>query len=206
MTEPRTMVIATSNTGKAREMRAVLEGLPVRWTTLADYPPCPKPVESADTFEGNARLKAVYYSRLLACWTLADDSGLEVDALQGAPGVHSARYAGADAGDAANNARLVRELRAAAPAARTARFRCVLALADSGDVLAVTSGSVEGTIIDTPLGSNGFGYDPHFLVPEFGLTAAQMPPELKNRISHRGQALEAMRREIARILAAGGGD
>ncbi|MBI4718515.1 MAG: RdgB/HAM1 family non-canonical purine NTP pyrophosphatase [Planctomycetes bacterium] len=206
MTEPRTIVIATSNTGKAREMRAVLEGLPVRWTTLADYPPCPKPVENADTFEGNARLKATYYSRLLQCWALADDSGLEVDALHGAPGVHSARYAGAHADDAANNGRLVRELHGVAPGARTARFRCVLALADCGDVLAVAVGSVEGTIIDEPLGSNGFGYDPHFLVPHLGLTAAQMPPELKNRISHRGQALEVMRREIAGIVATQTGD
>jgi XTP/dITP diphosphohydrolase len=141
---------------------------------------------------------------LTACWTLADDSGLEVDALGGDPGVYSARYAGPDCNDAANNARLVRELAGVPLEQRTARFRCVITLAGPGEVLATASGSVDGLIVDDARGTNGFGYDPHFFVPEYGMTTAQMPPEHKNRISHRGRALRAIRPTIEQLLAASG--
>jgi len=196
------ILVATTNQGKLREVRAVLAGLPVCITTLEDHAGLPEPVEDAETFEGNARRKALHYARLTDGWTLADDSGLEVDALGGEPGVRSARYAGPACNDAANNARLVRELADVSQEKRTARFRCVIALASPEVVLATASGVVEGMIIDDARGSDGFGYDPHFFVPEYGMTTAQMPPEQKNRISHRGKALRAIRPEIERLLAA----
>lgn len=203
MSIPPAILIATTNTGKLYEVRAVLGDLPLRWQGLAEYPSFPEPVEDADSFEGNAILKALYYARLAGCWTLADDSGLEVDALAGAPGVFSSRYAGRNGDDAANNAKLLAALAGVPPEKRTARFRCCLALASPSRLLATTSGTVEGRIIDEPRGNNGFGYDPHFFVPEMGLTTAEMSPEQKNRISHRGRALRCMRLEIERALSRG---
>lgn len=200
------ILIATTNPGKLREAKGILAGLPLRITTLNEHPSLPEPIEDAETFEGNAKLKALHYVRLTACWTLADDSGLEVDVLGGEPGVHSARYAGPAHDDAANNARLIQKLAGVPPQDRTARFRCVVALARPGgsEVLATASGVVEGLIIDEPRGANGFGYDPHFLVPEYGVTTAEMAPEQKNRISHRGQALRAIRPAIERLLVGNG--
>ncbi len=195
-----TILIATTNPGKLREVRAILSGVPMKLTTLADHPDLPVPIEDADTFEGNAELKALHYARLTGCWTLADDSGLEVDALDGRPGVYSSRYAGPQCDPAANNARVIRELANVPLEGRTARFRCAVALASPTEVVATASGTVEGVIIDEARGSNGFGYDPHFLVPEHGLTTAEMAPEEKNRISHRGRALSAIRPEIVRHL------
>lgn len=200
MTGPRSILLATTNAGKLREVRAVLVGLPVALTCLADHPAMAEAVEDAESFEGNARIKALHHARLIGSWALADDSGLEVDALGGAPGVYSARYAGVPGDDAANNARLVGALRGVSREQRTARFRCVLALADPHEVRAVTTGTIEGLIVDEPRGENGFGYDPHFLVPELGKTTAELPPEQKNAISHRGQALRAMRAAIERLI------
>jgi XTP/dITP diphosphohydrolase len=168
--------------------------------TLADHPGLPEAVEDADTFEGNARLKALHYARLTGLWTIADDSGLEVDALDGRPGVYSSRYAGPQCDPLANNTRLITELAGIPLEKRTARFRCVVTLATARGVVATASGTVEGLIVDDPRGSNGFGYDPHFLVPELGVTTAELPPEHKNRISHRGRALAALRPEIVRLL------
>ena len=175
--------------------------------TLDDFsraacrPRWPEPVEDAETFEGNAAIKALHYARLSGGWALADDSGLEVDALGLAPGIRSARYAGSARDDAANNSKLMEQLAGVPTERRTARFRCAIALADSERVVATASGVVEGRIVDQPRGSNGFGYDPHFYVPEQGLTTAEMAPDQKNRISHRGQALRAIRPEIERLLA-----
>ena len=199
-----TLLIATSNRGKLREVRAVLVGLPVRLATLDDHPGIREPVEDADTFEGNAKIKALHYARATGGWTLAEDSGLEVDALGGAPGVYSARYAGPTCDSAANNARLVRELAGVSQDKRSARFRCVAALANPSEVVATASGFIEGVIIDKPRGANGFGYDPHFLVPEYGMTTGEMSPEQKNRISHRGTALRAIRPAIDRFLTGTG--
>jgi XTP/dITP diphosphohydrolase len=159
----------------------------------------PEAVEDADTFEGNAVKKATHYSTLTGILTLADDSGLEVDALNGAPGVHSARFAGPDAKDHANNMKLQEELIGVPDAKRTARFRCVLALAKGSEVVATTTGTIEGLITTAPAGSNGFGYDPYFYLPDRGCTAAELSPEQKNKISHRGQALRAMRRHIENL-------
>lgn len=204
---PATLLVATTNRGKLREVRAALGCLPVKIMTLDDFPRWPEPVEDAETFEGNARLKALHYARLSGGWALADDSGLEVDALGlpqsgvAAPGVRSARYAGPVRDDAANNSKLIEQLAGVPTERRTARFRCAIALADSEGVLATASGVLEGRIVDKPRGNNGFGYDPHFYVPEHDLTTAEMTPDQKNRISHRGQALRAIRPEIERLLA-----
>lgn len=199
--KPATLLVATTNHGKLREIRAALGHLPVKIVALDDFPRWPEPVEDAATFEGNARLKALHYARLSGGWALADDSGLEVDALGLAPGVRSARYAGPVRDDAANNSKLMEQLAGVPAERRTARFRCAIALADSQRVLATASGVVEGRIVDQPRGSNGFGYDPHFHLPEHGMTTAEMAPDQKNRISHRGQALRAIRPEIERLLA-----
>lgn len=189
MESAATIVIATSSRGKLAEVRLALGELPLCLLDLTRFVHIPAPDEDATTFEGNARLKALYYAERTRYWCLADDSGLEVDALGGLPGVRSARFAGPVRDDAANNAELVRRLAGVRAERRTARFRCVLALARPGDVVECVEGSVEGQIIAEPRGSNGFGYDPHFLIPDLGRTAAQLTPEEKNRISHRGKAL-----------------
>lgn len=200
MTPPATILIATKNRGKLRELQDILIGLPVVLASLDQFPDLPDAVEDADTFEGNAERKAIHYARLTGLWTLADDSGLEVDALGGAPGVFSARFAGRQGDDAANNAKLIAQLAGVPAEKRTARFRCAVVLAGGEGVQAKASGSFEGLIVDDPRGYNGFGYDPHFFLPLLGMTAAQLPPELKNRISHRAQALTAIRPHISRLL------
>jgi XTP/dITP diphosphohydrolase len=195
----RRIVLATRNRGKLREVVTVLAGIPAELVTLDDYAGLPDAVEDADTFAENAAKKALHYAGLTRQWALADDSGLEVDALDGAPGVRSARYAGKQGDDSANNAKLIANLRGVPAEQRTARFRCCVALADEGAVLATAAGVFEGLIVDEPRGHNGFGYDPHFFVPAYGMTAAQMPPELKNAVSHRARALMALRTQLAAL-------
>ncbi|MGC9454804.1 MAG: XTP/dITP diphosphatase [Phycisphaerae bacterium] len=197
MNRERIILIATRNPGKVREIREVLTGLPVRVTDLEQYPDLPEPAEDGRTFAENARHKACYYAAETGLWALADDSGLEVDALDGAPGVYSARYAadrcdpdaGRDEIDAANNAKLLDALSDVPDEKRTARFVCHLALCDGERILIETFGTVEGVIAHQSRGDNGFGYDPLFYVPDLGCTTAELPPEEKNRISHRGQAV-----------------
>lgn len=217
---PRDILIATNNPGKFREIVAILQENPdpsperkragIRWRSLADLPrPIPEPHEDQSTFLGNATLKATCYSKASGMWALADDSGLEVDALGGEPGVHSAYFARESAHlpreerDRANNAKLIAALANVPPEKRTARYRCVLTLADGDRLLATAEGVFEGRIIDTPRGDGGFGYDPYFLVPELGKTVAELPADEKNRISHRGQALRAMRKKLMEIRSAG---
>lgn len=192
-----TILIATSNRGKFREIEALLTGSGIELKSLADFPGIPEAVEDGETFEANARKKALHYARLTRLLTLADDSGLEVDSLGGAPGVFSARYAGIQGDDAANNAKLLHELHGVPAERRTARFRCVMAFADSTSILATASGSIEGRILEAPRGANGFGYDPLFFIPEYNQTAAELPPEVKNQISHRGRALAAIKPQIS---------
>jgi len=197
---PRTLVIGTRNRGKFREIAAILAPLAVDLVpldALGDVPPVP---ETGETFEANARAKALGYARATDRWALADDSGLVVDALGGAPGVRSARFGGQDAGDALNNAALLRALAHHPRQSWTARFRCVMALATPDRVLAVTEGACEGIITDTPAGTNGFGYDPHFYLPRRARTMAQLPTAEKNRLSHRGRALSAMKERLAHLL------
>jgi XTP/dITP diphosphohydrolase len=202
MVTRRTILVATANPHKLREILQIMNDLPVRWSTLADHPPMSDPVEDGPTFEANAAKKALHYAACAGTWTLADDSGLEVDALGGAPGVHSARYAGPTQDAAANNAKLIAALRDVPLPRRTARFRCEVALAGPEGLLATASGTVEGLIVDEPRGGHGFGYDPHFLVPALGLTTAEMEPEQKNRLSHRGEALRALRPKLRSLLTA----
>ena len=197
----RTILIATGNSGKLREIQDLTADLPVTLKSLADFPGLPPLVEGDVSFAENAAAKAMHFSRLSGHWALADDSGLEVDALNGRPGVRSARYAGDDEDPAANNAKLVQEIKDVPTELRTARFRCAVALADGDRILAEASGVLEGKIVDQPLGCNGFGYDPYFLVPELGLTTAQLSPEKKNQISHRGLALAALKPLIVRLLS-----
>lgn len=194
------LLIATTNQGKLREVRAVLEIGGLQLTGLADHPSWDAPIEDAEDFEGNARLKALHYARLAGGWVVADDSGLEVDALDLQPGVRSARFSGPQCDDASNNRKLISLLREVPFERRTARFRCVLALANPEGVKATTSGTLEGFIRDDPAGANGFGYDPHFYIASEGRTAAELSAEQKNRISHRGQALRALVGAIERFV------
>lgn len=199
MSAPR-LLIATSNRGKVREVRAMLAGKNLELLTLDDFPGVAEAVEDGVTFEENARKKALHYHRLTGVATLADDSGLEVDALGGQPGIHSARFGGRQGDDAANNAKLVDMLRGVPIERRSARFQCVVALACRGEVSAVAQGTVEGVILDEPRGEMGFGYDPLFLLPDFGLTKAQLPLETKNQHSHRGQAVRNILPAISKLL------
>jgi XTP/dITP diphosphohydrolase len=194
------ILLATHNVGKVREIRQLAAGRDWLWHSLDDFPGVPEAVEDADTLADNAMRKALHYAEATGLPTLADDSGLEVDCLGGAPGVLSARYAGRPHDDAANNQKLVAALEGVPPGQRTARFYCAMVLARPNEVLAETRGAVEGVIIDEPRGANGFGYDPHFLIPSLGKTMAELPAQEKNALSHRGQALRAMLPEIARLL------
>lgn len=188
----RELVIATRNPGKVLEIQQILSGLGVRWRSLEDFGEIAEPDETGTTFAENARIKALYYAERTSCLVLADDSGLEVDALDGRPGIESARFAGEQKSDADNNARLIRELRDVPESQRSARFRCVVALAEPGLVLIEAEGCIEGRIVEKPRGTNGFGYDPHFFVPECGATTAELSSDQKSRISHRGRALRAL--------------
>jgi XTP/dITP diphosphohydrolase len=198
----REILLATHNAGKISEIRRVAGQERWRWRSLDEFPGVRPAVEDGCTFAENARRKALHYAAATGLPTLADDSGLEVDALGGAPGVQSARYAGQPRDDAANNLKLTAALAGVPPEKRTARFRCVMALAMGDSVVAETHGVVEGLILDEPRGENGFGYDPHFLLPNRSKTMAELSPDEKNSISHRGRALRAMLPEIARLLAA----
>jgi XTP/dITP diphosphohydrolase len=197
---PRTLVIATRNPKKLEEIAAILGPLGVRTMALDTFADVPAVPETGETFEDNARTKALAYARATGEWTLADDSGLEVDVLDGRPGVRSSRWGGQDGNDRLNNETLMQALAAHPQEAWTARFRCVMALATPDRVLAVTEGACEGRITDRPAGSNGFGYDPHFYLPDLGRTMAQIPPELKNRLSHRAQAISAMKQRLTQLL------
>jgi XTP/dITP diphosphohydrolase len=191
---PRTLVIATANAGKLREFKAMLAGLPFTAVSQSSLG-VQSPEETGDTFAANALIKARHAAAVTGAPAIADDSGLEVDALGRAPGIYSARYAGPKADDAANNAKLIAALAGLPLEARRARYRCALVYVDGPDDAAPLEahGTWEGCIIDEPRGSGGFGYDPYFWLPEHGATAAELPPEEKNRLSHRGTALIRLR-------------
>jgi XTP/dITP diphosphohydrolase len=193
---PRRLLLATRNPGKLAELRALLVGLPIEIAAATD---APEVAETGSTFAENARLKARAVAGWSGEWALADDSGLEVDALGGRPGVFSSRYAGPGATDAERNARLLADLAGVPDADRTARFRCVIALAAPDGRAWTCEGACEGRIAHAPRGAHGFGYDPVFLLPDRNLTMAELPPDGKARISHRGKALAAMR-EVLRGL------
>lgn len=193
MTSRRRLLVATRNVKKRRELEQLLSALDCAVLTLEQFPDCPEVAETGATFEENAVLKATAVAAATGELTLGDDSGLEVDALGGAPGVLSARYAApAGAGnssDADNMARLLRELRDVPPAQRTARFVCCIALALPDRLVGVVRGTVEGFILSAPVGTGGFGYDPVFYYPPLGQTFAEIDAERKHAVSHRGKAL-----------------
>jgi XTP/dITP diphosphohydrolase len=204
----RRLVIGTKNRGKVAEMAAILgdltagrqAGSDLVLVPLAECGPVPTIEESGATFEANARAKALGYARATGEWVIADDSGLEVDALGGRPGVLSSRWGGEEGNDRLNNQALLRALAGKPKETWTARFRCVAALATPDRVLAVTEGACEGRITDRPAGASGFGYDPHFVVDGHGRTMAELGPEVKNRLSHRARALVAMKERLEKLL------
>jgi XTP/dITP diphosphohydrolase len=186
------LVVATTNQGKLREIRELLAGLPVDVRTLTDFPPVAAPEETGATFAENARQKALYYAAATGQLTVAEDSGLEVDAMGGAPGVQSARFGGEESTYPEKFALIYDALDRAGVATSPARFVCALALADSDRVLFESRGTVEGEIVREPRGEGGFGYDPIFFYPPFGCTLAEVG-ERKSSVSHRGAALRALR-------------
>jgi XTP/dITP diphosphohydrolase len=201
------LLVATLNPGKLREFSTALVDAGLEVLGLESITDRPRIEESGATFEENARLKAEGYSRHTHLPVLADDSGLEVEALGGAPGVKSARYGGAGLDDEGRNRKLLEALTGVAPERRTARFRCVLALAESGTTLATFEGVIEGRILDEPRGRNGFGYDPLFYHLPSGCTTAEMTTAEKQCVSHRGMAiaafLDALRQGDPRLVRSG---
>lgn len=200
--------IATKNPGKAREFRQMLSREGIAWTDLSQFSDLETPDETGDTFGANAALKASYYAKALDLWALADDSGLAVDALDGNPGVYSARWAemhDGGSGDADNNALLIHQLteKGVANAFPPARFVCALALSSpAGEIVLRAQDVVEGEIVPEARGTNGFGYDPHFFVRQFNKTMAELSPDEKHAISHRGKALRALKQHLDRLTVA----
>ena len=194
------LLFASRNAHKTREIQQIL-GPEFEVRDLSAYPKISETVESGESFEENAKLKAIAVSKKMPGLVIADDSGLEVEVLDGAPGIYSARYAGAKATDKENIDRLLNELAriGAKRDQRRARFRCVLALGRNGQMLGTFQGIVEGSIVDQPRGLHGFGYDPIFVPKGFGHTFAELPAELKNRISHRAKAIRALAASLAAL-------
>jgi len=197
----RRLLLATGNPGKVRELRRALKGLtlgegPLEVVGLGELGHVAAPAERGRTFEANARTKSLYYSRRWPGLTLAEDSGLEIDALGGAPGVRSARFSAPRPSDAKNNRRVLRLLDGRSAAARKAGFVCVMVLAEKGRILAMFRGQVRGRIGRAPRGASGFGYDPLFYYPPLRKTFAELAPGVKNRVSHRGRAAAKLRRYL----------
>lgn len=195
------LLIATTNPNKIREITRLLAGAPVDLITLDAWPSRQVPEETGQTFEQNARAKAEYYARATGELTVAEDSGLEIDALGGRPGIESARYAGVDATYPQKFTRLYEELRLSGDPNRTARFVCALALATPLRVLFETRGTIEGLVAAAPSGDGGFGYDPIFFYPPYGCTLGEATIDQKAVISHRGQAFRALRGFLEAIEA-----
>ena len=211
----RTLVLATRNRGKIREIERILTDLPIRLVSLSEYGDAPTVVEDGTSYLENARKKAVVQAHHTGEWAMGEDSGIEVDALDGAPGIYSARYSGdpasrpgdapGGASDLSNNRKLLAGLEGVPEEKRTARYRCVVVVADpSGTEIATAEGTCEGRVGREERGTSGFGYDPLFVVPEFsGQTMAELGPEIKNRISHRARALAELREKLGAKLASG---
>jgi XTP/dITP diphosphohydrolase len=189
----RALLLATSNPHKLEEFRAIFADLPLRLLSLNDLQLDFEVEETGTTFAENAELKARTYAQASGMLTLADDSGLEIDALGGAPGVQSARYLGRETSYEERFRRILQQLKGLPMDQRTARFRCAIALAEPSGNTRIVEGVIEGVIADSPRGKNGFGYDPIFYLPESGKTFAELAPEHKNRISHRARAAQSAR-------------
>lgn len=204
------ILVATTNPGKTRELSQMLAELAgqIEWHNLRDYPDAQEVEEDGVTFAENAAKKALGYAKQTGLWTIADDSGLVVDALNGLPGIFSARFAAEGneklsrhEQDLKNNTKILSLLKDIPQDRRTARFVCCMCLADPNGILIQTEGKIEGQIIDTPQGQNGFGYDPLFYVPSLGKTTAQLDSEHKNSISHRGLAVQHLKPLLKELLA-----
>ncbi|MEI7866326.1 MAG: XTP/dITP diphosphatase [Candidatus Methylumidiphilus sp.] len=195
------IILASNNPGKIREIQSLLSGLDIEILPQALFTQ-EEAEETGKTFLENALIKARHAAKLSGLPAIADDSGLEVDALKGAPGVYSARYAGPNASDDDNNAKLLKEMASVEAGKRTARFRCVMVFVRNAedDNPLIAEASWEGRILRETRGNNGFGYDPLFFVPDQGCASAELPPDIKNRLSHRGQALQTL---VARLTSLG---
>jgi XTP/dITP diphosphohydrolase len=198
------ILVATTNPGKAAELKSMLD-LDVNWLSLTNFPGLPEVKEDGNTFKENARKKAIGYANTTGLWTIADDSGLVIDALDGAPGIESARFSGEKNADRTlidhkNIAKVLKLLKGVPTEKRTARFVCSLCLASPEEVLIQTQGTLEGVITAEEIGENGFGYDPVFFVPNINKTVAQLTREEKNAISHRGNAIRHLKPLLADLL------
>jgi XTP/dITP diphosphohydrolase len=187
------LVLATGNPGKARELRALLADVPFELRTLADYPPFTMPAETGTTYQANALIKARATAAHTHALTLGDDSGIEVDALGGAPGIRSARFGGPGLDDAGRVQHLLRQIEHVPDAQRTARFRCVIALVTPDGLETLVDGACDGLLTRAPRGTGGFGYDPIFFYPPFGATFGEVAAARKATVSHRGRAAAAAR-------------
>ena len=192
------IVLATRNANKVREFREILKDFQVELKSLDDFGPIPEAIEDGETFDDNAYKKALHTAKILGIPAIADDSGLVVDALDGAPGVYSARYAGENATDDENCSKLLQEMKGKEN--RTAHFKCVLSIAVPSGPALTYEGSCTGTLLEEKRGENGFGYDPLFYFEEFGKTFAELDMERKNSVSHRGKALNEFKAEIPKVL------
>lgn len=202
--EKLSLVVGTSNAAKGRELAELLKPYGFQVSSLRDFPQAIEVVEDGDTFAANARKKASEQARHLAKWVLADDSGLEVEVLQGAPGIYSARYAGPDATDAENNAKLLAELSELPPEKRGARYYCHVAVADpQGNIRAESSGICKGRMHSEEVGTHGFGYDPLFEVVEYHKTFGQLGPRVKAVLSHRSRALRRILPQLSALQGSG---
>ena len=188
------LLVATTNADKLREIVRILEGLPVTLSTLALFPDIPLAEETGASFAENARQKAMHYAGISGMLTMAEDSGFEVEALNGEPGIHSARYLGGDATYEERFDDIYRRVRDMGVIETGASFVCALAAADATGILFETTGRVNGILAHTPAGLNGFGYDPIFLYPPYGMTFGEVSDERKTAVSHRGQAIRALRK------------
>jgi XTP/dITP diphosphohydrolase len=196
-----TLILASRNRKKSDEIRALLAPHGIAVVSVADFPNVPEVVEDGSTFAENAAKKAREVAVGTGHWTLAEDSGLVVDALSGAPGVYSARYAGEPSDDLRNNAKLIAELAGVPPERRTAHYVCHVALADpAGEIRLSAEATCRGRIVDEPRGPHGFGYDPHFLIPEYHRTFGELGPTVKRCISHRARAFEHAIPKLAQLL------
>ena len=195
------LLLATTNPGKVHEFAGLLEGVPLTLQSLVDLPGAPSVPEDGTTYLENARTKAVAISRWSGRIALGDDSGLEVDALGGAPGVHSARYAGPAQDSRANLAKLLQALAGVPEADRTARFRCVIVVARPDGETLVAEGRCEGRVTNGPSGRGGFGYDPVFFYLPAGMTFAELPAAVKNQVSHRGRACMQLRQRLTDFMS-----
>lgn len=196
-----TIIVATKNKHKVMEMRDKCSAIPgLNLVPLTEFGEIPDIEENGATFEENARIKATAIAAMLGRPTLADDSGLVVDALDGRPGIYSARYGGAGLTDHDRNLLLLEELRGVAPERRTARFVCVIVLVLPGGESFAARGECEGRIIEAPRGDQGFGYDPVFFLPGYGMTMAELPLSEKNRISHRARAIDGLEGILRKVL------